>query len=167
MRHLRPVLLVLLASISCFAEQPNPLTGTATALAYRVIPHERTSYYQAPGYSNTTCFGNGTYFGNSVSTFANCSTVTQAPIYRPVSVVSVEVFNQVDINGLVFTIRCTASWVGSNCNWLRPGDTFPTEVKGTTMWVTARKGGNMGKEVRSKYQILDMRPRPEASQAIP
>jgi hypothetical protein len=26
------------------------------------------------------------------------------------------------------------------------------------MWITARKGGNMGKEIHTKYALLDMRP---------
>jgi hypothetical protein len=38
------------------------------------------------------------------------------------------------------------------------GDTFPAEIEGKTMWITAHKGGNQGKEVRVKYKILDIRP---------
>ena len=154
----RGLLLVTLLH-TVFAAQPSEQgTVIAKALAYRVIPHQRTTYFRTPGYSNTTCYGNGTYLGNSVSAVANCSTVSTPPETQPVSIVSVEVFNQLDIGGLVYTTRCTARWVGSNCSSLNPGDDFPAEIKGTTLWVTSHKGGNMGKEIHSKFQILDVRP---------
>ena len=61
---------------------------------------------------------------------------------------------------MVYTVRCSAHWVGSNCSWLVPGDRFSAQLQGTTMWVDARKGGNMGKEIRPKFQVLDMRAKP-------
>jgi hypothetical protein len=38
------------------------------------------------------------------------------------------------------------------------GDSFPAEIDGHTMWISARKGGNQGKPIRAKYKILDIRP---------
>jgi hypothetical protein len=129
------------------------------AVAYRVIPHERTSYYTIAGHSNTSCYGNGTYFGNSVSGTVDCSTVTTPPQYRSMTIRSIEVYNQVEAGGMIYTIRCSANWFGSNCSWLTPGDTFSAEIKGRDMWISARKGGNLGKAIHAKYQMLDRRPR--------
>jgi hypothetical protein len=129
------------------------------AVAYRVIPHERTSYYTIAGHSNTNCYGSGTYFGNSVSGTVDCSTVTTPPQYRSMTVRSIEVYNQVEASGMIYTIRCSANWFGSNCSWLTPGDTFSAEIKGRDMWISARRGGNLGKAIHAKYQMLDRRPR--------
>jgi hypothetical protein len=132
-------------------------TLTVRALSYRAIPHERTSYYQTQGQSSTSCYGSGTDLGYSTSISLNCQTVTTPPENIPITVRSLEVYNLVEANGMIYTITCTAHWVGSNCTWLIPGDTFQAEVKDTTMWITARKGGNMGKKIRPKFRILDMR----------
>jgi hypothetical protein len=72
---------------------------------------------------------------------------------------SIEVYNQVEASGMIYTVRCTASWFGSSCTWLVPGETFSAEVKGRDMWITAHKGGNLGKEIHAKYQMLDRRPK--------
>ena len=135
-------------------------------LAYRAIPHESTTYYQTPGQSNTTCYGSGTYYGYSATATVNCSTVTTPPQNHAVTIRSVEVYNQVEAAGMVYTVRCTAHWVGSNCSWLIPGDTFLAEIKGTSMWILARKGGNLGKEMHAKFQLLDMRPKPPVDLAV-
>jgi hypothetical protein len=131
-------------------------------LGYRVIPHESTTYYQTPGQSNTSCYGSGTYYGYSATATVNCSTVTTPPQNHAITIRSVEVYNQVEAGGIVYTMKCTAHWFGSNCSWLAPGDNFQAEINGTTMWITARKGGNLGKEIRAKFQLLDMRPKPPA-----
>jgi hypothetical protein len=134
-----------------------------TAIGYRVIPHFRTMSYQVPGRSNTTCYGSGTYFGNTVSATADCSTVTTPPQERQTTVGYTEIYNQVEANGMVYTLRCTRGWIGSNCSSLIPGDMFGAKVKDATMLITARRGGNMGKEIHSKYQLLDVRPRSQAN----
>lgn len=141
---------------------PEPPTDghlTVTAIGYRVIPHERTNYYTIAGHSNTTCYGSGTYMGFTASATVNCSTVTTPPQYRSLTIRSVEVFNQVEADGMIYTIRCTANWYGSSCSWLTPGDRFSAAVKGRDMWITAHKGGNLGKEIHAKYQMLDRRPK--------
>jgi hypothetical protein len=43
------------------------------------------------------------------------------------------------------------------CVPLTDGDRFEAEIKGTTMWVHARKGGNQGKAVKIKYRVIDIR----------
>ena len=65
---------------------------------------------------------------------------------------------------MVYTLRCTRSWTESNCSWFVPGHMFVAEIKDTTMWITAHRGGNLGKEIQAKYQLLDVRPRSEANQ---
>ena len=89
---------------------------------------------------------------------ANCSTTTTPPqeIYGRTGYV--EIFNQVESNGIVFTLRCTARWYGSSCSSLTPGATLSAEVKGNDMWITGHRG-NMGKEIHAKYQMLDRRPK--------
>jgi hypothetical protein len=54
-------------------------------------------------------------------------------------------------------------WGDSKCSWLLPSDTSEAQVKGTTMWVSARRGGNVGKPIRPEYRILDIRPKQQAS----
>jgi hypothetical protein len=86
----------------------------------------------------------------------------------------------IDSEGMVYTIVCTdrpsvlsgaiagaAAGAGSGgdttlsgrgkCVPLTDGDRFDAEIKGTTMWVHARKGGNQGKAVTIKYKIIDIR----------
>lgn len=163
MRHFAHTTGILLPWLSmlCFAGQKHEnATLTLRALAYRAIPHERTMHYRTSGHSNTSCYGSGTDWGYSTTINLNCSTVTTPPQDIPVTVRSVEVYNKLEAEGMVYIVTCTAHWIGSNCTWLIPGDSFPAEVKGTTMWITAHKGGNMGKEVHPKFRILDIRPAP-------
>ena len=122
-------------------------------------PHEKTTHYRTQGYSDTTCYGSGTDWGYSTTINMNCQTTTTPPQDIPITVRSVEVYNQVEANGMVYTITCTAHWIGSKCSWLIPGDTFQAEVKGATMWIAGRRGGNMGKGARGKFKILDIRPK--------
>jgi hypothetical protein len=153
------VLLLLLVCLGISAKDKKAENATLTvrAVSYRAIPHERTTHYRTQGYSNTTCYGNGTDSGYWTSLSVNCQTVTTPPQDIPITVSSVEVYNKVEADGMMYTITCTAHWIGSKCVWLIPGDNFQAEVKGTTMWVNARQGGNMGKEVRPKFRILDAR----------
>lgn len=138
---------------------------TIQAVAYRVIPHERVGYYTVPGHSTSTCYGAGAVMGDNASWNASCyGSTTPAQTY-PIRAQWVEVFNQVTANGNVYLLYCKASWRGSNCLHMNPGDTFPARVEGTTMWIYARKGGNLGKQVESKMRMLDMRPATEASRA--
>ncbi len=155
-------LVVIAASAACFAlckDNGNEVIYV-TALAYRAIPYESTAYLQTPGYSNTNCYGSGTDVGTLTTLNLNCQTVTTPPSVVPMTVRRVDVYNVVQAGGMRYTIQCSAHWVGSSCAWLTPGDTFRAEVKGTTMRVNGRRGGNMGKAIRPKYRILDVRPIP-------
>ena len=150
--------LLALGGMVSLAKDKQSTTISVRAVGYRAIPHERTSYIRTPGYSNTSCYGNSTDMGMWTNLNLNCSTVSTPPTVQPVTIRYIEVYNFVEANGMGYTIRCTAHWVGSSCSWLIPGDTFPAEVKGTTMWIVGHKGGNMGKEMRTKFALLDMRP---------
>lgn len=152
--------LLCLSGLLCFARKDDKASMQLVAVGYRAIPHERTSYYHTQGYSNTTCYGSGTNWGYSSSATVNCSSVVSPPESYPVTMRSVEVYNKLESSGMIYTVTCTAHWIGSGCSWLTPGDTFQAEVKGTTMWITAHKGGNMGKEIHPKFRILDIRPKP-------
>src|SRR5205814_3474283 len=92
---------------------------TMLALSYRVIPHQTTTYYQTPGYANTTCYGDGTTSGYLSTINVNCQTVSSPTQNIPLTISSVEVFNQLESNGMIYTIRCTANWIGSKCCWLK------------------------------------------------
>lgn len=144
----------------CFGAQKKTTMLTVTAIAYRVIPHERTIEYQTAGNSNATCYGSGTYFGYTSYTAVNCSTITIPPQTRSTAIRTIEVFNQLEASGTIYTVRCSAHWVGNNCSWLIPGDEFWAEIQGTTMWVSAREGGNMSREIHPKFQVLDIRTKP-------
>lgn len=135
-------------------------TGTLyiKAVAYRAIPYETTAYLQTSGHSNTSCYGSGSVYGYMSTLSLNCQTVVTPPTVIPVTIRRVDVYNQIEAGGMTYTLKCSAHWVGSGCSWLLPGETFQAEVKGTTMWVSGRKGGNMGKSVRPKFRILDIRP---------
>ncbi|HXJ44604.1 MAG TPA: hypothetical protein VNH18_35280 [Bryobacteraceae bacterium] len=61
---------------------------------------------------------------------------------------------------MIYTITCTANWVGSNCSWLNPGDFFNAEIDGKTMWIGAARGGNQGKRIKIKFAIRDVREKP-------
>jgi hypothetical protein len=94
-----------------------------------------------------------------------CSSVVVPPTDIPINVSWIEVYNEVLANGMVYTIKCTAHWIGSACSPLRIGDIFTAEVEGNTMWIIAHRGGNMGKSIHPKFKILDLRA--EATRAAP
>jgi hypothetical protein len=146
-------LLIMSLSVPLFAGQ----SVQVTALANRVIPHVKTSVYHTNGYSNTSCYGSGTWNGNFGTASANCSTVSAPPRDIPTSVSWTEVFNRVQVGNQIYVITCKAHWIGSNCGTLEPHYIFPAEIDGLTMRIIGRKGGNMGKEGRIKFKILDIR----------
>ena len=122
---------------------------------------ESTSIFRKPTLSNTSCNGTGMNTGPMSTAQVNCQTVTPGGESQAVTTRKLDVENIVDANGERFTIRCTANWIGSNCLPMKDGDQFQAEYDGkTTMWVTARKGGNLGKPVSAKYKVLDRRPVP-------
>jgi hypothetical protein len=93
----------------------------------------------------------------------NCNTMTSG---GPSNVTTSRLFveNIVESNGDRFVLRCTGNWIGTNCGPMRDGDTFQAEYDGkNTMWVSVRKGGNLGKAVTVKYTVMDRRPVPTPS----
>jgi len=158
MGHVAAVVLLCLVPVSQSKEKDKQMP-VVRAVSYRAIPHERTTYYQTQGYSNTGCYGSGTDIGYWTNLNLNCQTVTTPPQTIPITVRSVEVYNRVEAGNMVYTITCSARWVGSHCSWLFPGDSFQAEVNGTTMWSLGRKGGNMGKPIKAKFRLLDVRPK--------
>jgi hypothetical protein len=169
-RWLPTMSLLALLCIPSLARDRQAATILVRAVDYRAIPHEKTTYYTTAGRSDTSCYGRtsgtatnwGFMTDISLNTNVNCTTVTTPPEVRPFTIAWLEVYNLVEVNALAYTIRCTASWFGSACTPLKQGDTFPAEVKDTTMWITNRRGGNMGKEMRTKFVILDVRQRPSS-----
>src|SRR5207248_929923 len=71
--------------------QPLPLLpNMVRAVGYRVIPQERTTYYQSGSNSSfTSCFGQGQFFsfGNygNINMNTNCNTTYTTPTQIPVT----------------------------------------------------------------------------------
>jgi hypothetical protein len=87
----------------------------------------------------------------------NCNTTSSGGPQR-ISGSRLDVQNIVESPSERFVIVCTASWAGSNCSPMLDGDRFEAEYDGKrTMWITGKKGGNLGKRVVAKYRVLDRR----------
>ena len=134
-----------------------------TLLTVRAVTHtswvnQSTSTHVTPGTEKTNCAG------------GNCrTTYTPAQVNQTTNRI-VDVTDLVEANGSVYTITCKATWSGSNCAPMMDGEEYPAEIDGETMWITNHKGGNQGKEVRTKYKILDIRaaqPEPPAPASAP
>jgi hypothetical protein len=132
-------------------------TLTLHALPSPAMPSGKTTPWIG-AYGGTSCSGSGTYWGNSSPLDVNCGPLPPPPQTIHVTIRRVVVQGQLEGDGKIYTVACTAYWAGSGCGWLIPGDTFGAEVKGTTMWVNTRRGGNAEKPIRAKYRILDVRP---------
>jgi len=156
---------VLLVLTLCLAGPPlaaikqrtQKETLTLRALACPAMPYEKTTPWTG-GYSGTSCSGSGMYWGYSSPLDVNCRPLPAPSQVIPITIRRVVVHGQLEGDGKVYTVACTAHWVGSGCGMLIPGNTFEAEVKGMTMWVNAPHGGNNGKPSRAKYRILDVRP---------
>jgi len=156
----RFIVALLLAASTGIAADKNVRTLQVRALSYESQVNERTSNYTTPGTSSTNCTGSGTTVGGTTTANANCQTTTTPAQTHVVNSRTVDVTNYVEADGERYKITCRANWVGSNCGPLIQGDVFPARIEGRTMWITARKGGNQGKEIKIKYTILDIRPMP-------
>lgn len=155
---MRTLLFAVVSSSLCFASKSEIKHLIVTAVAHNAIVSERTGYVQQPGHSSTTCSGTGTTVGNTTQANANCQTTSTPSTVTPITTRTLDVTNRVMADGLVYTIVCRASWAGSNCGPLIDGDMFDAQLDGTTMWISARRGGNQGKAIRIKYKVLDIRP---------
>jgi hypothetical protein len=139
-----------------------PAKDVKTQITVRAVSHEaqfsqRIGTYSTPGTSSTNCSGSATTIGNTTSGVANCQTTSTPPQTHQVVTSTLDVTNVVEANGMRYTVACRASWIGSNCGPMIDGDSFPAEIGGTTMWIEAHRGGNLGKKVRVKHRILDVR----------
>ncbi len=134
-------------------------SNTVTALAYRVIPQQNTTYYQSGrNSSSTTCYGSGQFstFGNygTLNMNTNCDTTYTTPTQVPITWKFADVYVVVENATQVYLIGCRANWRWSNCEPLIVGDVFPVEISGGTMKVSAMKNGK--KAVKTKYNILQV-----------
>src|SRR5260221_10752375 len=110
-------------------------TLTVTAVTHDSRVNQRTSYYTTPGTSSTNCSGTGTDTGGGTTQVnMGCQTTTTPSTTTPITTRTIDVVEKVEAEGMVYSIVCTAHWVGSNCSTLIDGDTFTVEVEGTTMW---------------------------------
>lgn len=154
----------------CSAEKPKQKL-IVRAVTHAAQVNERRSTYVTPGTSNTTCNTSGnataTGLGGMViangSATSNCQTTSTPAQAHEMTRSTVSVMNVVEAEGRRYTIVCTAGWAGSNCSQMADGDMYEAEIEDTTMWVTARRGGNQGKLMRVKYRVLDIRPVPADS----
>ncbi len=157
-KYLAAVALVALTQADAIAADKNLVTVQVRALSYESQVNERTSSYVTPGTSSTNCSGTGTTIGNTTMANANCQTTSTPAQTHTINARTIDVTNFVEAGGQTFKISCRASWVGSNCGPLTQGDVFNATIDGHTMWISARKGGNQGKEVKIKYRVWDIRP---------
>jgi len=134
---------------------PQKAHLTVTALANRVVTHENSFIINIPGSVDTSCYGSGSAWSY---TRINCSSIVTPPTEIPANISWVDVYQQVIANGLVYTLKCTAHWIGSACGTLADNGAFPAEIDGKVMRVEVHRGGNMGKLLHSKFQILDISP---------
>jgi hypothetical protein len=158
-RILSAVALVASLSLPSIAEEKEPTKLWVRAMSYRAIPHEAKSLPSTPGSSNSTCYGSGSAAGYWATMNMNCQTLITPPPVPPRTVKSLEIFNIIEGHEMMYTITCEAKWAGTDCTWLTPGENFPAELKNKTMWVTLRRGRNLGRRERAKYRILDARPK--------
>jgi hypothetical protein len=145
------------------SNSPTTPSGGKHIIRVTAVTHDSnlvtsTSTYQTPGTAQTNCGGTATTTGPVTNSSVNCNTTYTPPQQHNITISRLDVVDRVKAdNGETYTISCSANWVGSNCGPLIDGDIFEAEVEKTTMWITARKGGNQGKNIRVKYKILDIR----------
>jgi TonB family protein len=123
-----------------------------TSLSYRIIPFHRHTDINLPGYARSSCYGSGSAWSYSV----NCSSYATPPSSIPIDIAYVDVYQQVRLDGLIYTMKCRAHWVGSACHGLIPDTVFRARIDRTEMRVPIHIGGNMTKMLTAKYKIVDI-----------
>ena len=118
-------LIALLASVGlpALGSDQQEATLTIRAVAYRAIPHERTTSYTTPGYSSSSCYGTGNDWGYITSVNVNCHTVSTPPHEYSRTRRTMEVYNLVEANGMgtgAIKVRIT-SWDGQTLEDTLPG----------------------------------------------
>jgi len=150
-------LCLAVSPLSAIRHRTQKTTLTLHALVSPAIPKEKTTFWIGAD-RGTGCSRSGMYGVYSSPLDVNCRPLPAPPQVIPITIRREVVQCQLEGNGKVYTVGCTAHWVGSSCGRLVPGDTLGAEVKGMTMWVNAPHSGNSGKPIRAKYRILDVRP---------
>ena len=134
--------------------------NTIKALAYRVVPQQRTTYYQSGGSAYTSCYGQGQFqnFGSygNINLNTNCNTSYTEPTQIPITWQFADVYEVVQGPTQTYLIGCRANWRWSNCMPLIVGEIFQVKVEGGKMVVTATKNGK--KEIHTKFNILQVTP---------
>jgi hypothetical protein len=133
------------------------ILANAQKLTVLTVSHamgQRNFTATSPQTTNTNCslYPNSAYCN---STTTGGETENKA-VYRFVEVVTSNEGEKVT----QYTLSRTARWVWSKMDWLNDGEHFPAEIKGKHMVITCLRGGNQGKKVTLKYDILDIRPAP-------
>jgi hypothetical protein len=144
------------------AQYPQLLANMVRVVGYRVIPQQRTTYYQSGSNSSyTSCFGQGEFssFGNygNLSMNTNCNTTYTTPTQIPITWQYADVYVVVEDSNQLYLVGCRANWRWSNCKPLIVGEIFPAEISGGTMTLTGTKDGK--KEVHAKYNIMQVSPK--------
>lgn len=134
---------------------------TFKAVATKVEDHTSANSFTLPGNQQTTCTGSSNTVGGSTVGAANCQTTGTPAQTIPYRGGYTTIFNQVEADGFTYLLGCNTSPFRA-CSMLIIGDSFPAEIKGTDVVVTGPRGGNMGKMVKVKFRLLDMRPTAEA-----
>ena len=116
---------------------------------------DRSMSFVKPGTSNSNC----SVLGSSV----NCNTTSTPATTQTINAGTLHVISFVETETHRLKLYCSASWRFSNCNNLIVGEKFKAQIDGTKVLIQARRGGNMGKKVTLKFQLLDMRPKPQTS----
>lgn len=171
-------LTVFVFAASLRAEDKKTLIVTAVTHESRM--KESTDYHTTRGQSTTDCSGTGTDSGAGTTRInMDCNTTSTPPKTSSITTRITEVSEEVrGSDNMVYTIACTdrpnilaAAIVGAaagggasgdstlagsgKCKPLIDGAHFDAEIKGTTMWVHARKEGR--KVIKIKYKILNIR----------
>lgn len=183
------VVLVFLVTAICAANlrAEDKKTLIVTAVTHESRMKESTNYHTTPGQSTTDCSGTGTDSGAGTTRInMDCNTTSTPPKTSSITTRITEVSEEVrGSDNMIYTIACTdrpnilaAAIVGAaagggasgdstlagtgKCKPLIDGAHFDAEIKGTTMWVHARKEGR--KVIKIKYRILDIRKLPPPEQ---
>jgi hypothetical protein len=137
-------LIVAASVLSTFA-----WAGPKKSLVIHPVSHDSKTYTQTVGGNSSTT--NCSDAGYSIQ----CNTQNSTPV-----TVETDVVRQVVVgdDGMQYTMFCSAKWRWDKCSPLTLESSYDAEIDGKTMWVHARQGGNLGKPVKIKFQLLDMRP---------
>ncbi len=132
----------------CFASKKISLV--VTAKAFRVIPHESGFNIPVYGSVDTNCYGSGPAWNYSI----DCSSYVYPPGDIPVTFSWATVYNEVESNGISYTLKCLARRRMSSCQPLVPGGRFNAEAGRDYLWIYEHVGDSKDTR-RVKLYIAD------------